>query len=87
MSEAPSTYSIAIQWRPVGLAAVVDADDVRVLEAGGGLRLAAEALDELRVLGEALVQELERDLAVEHLVVGEPDVGHPARCRAALISV
>ncbi len=67
---------------PVGLAAVVDADYVRVLEAGGGLGLAAEALDELRVLGEALVQELERDPAVEHLVVGEPDVGHARRCRA-----
>ena len=68
---------------PVGLAAVVDADHVRVLEPGRGLRLAAEALDELRVLGEALVQELERDPAVEHRVVGEPDVRHPAAAEAA----
>ena len=67
----------------VGLAAVVDADDVRVLEAGRGLRLAPEALDELGVLGEALVQELERHAAAEHRVVGEPDVGHPAAAEPA----
>ena len=67
----------------VGLAAVVDADHVRVLEPRRRLRLAAEALDELRVLGEALVQELERHPAAEHRVVGEPDVGHPAARRAA----
>ena len=44
----------------VELAAVVDADDVRVLKAGRRLGLAAEALDELVVLGEALVQQLQR---------------------------
>ena len=39
----------------VPLAAVVDGDDVLVLEAGGARGLAAEALDELVVLGEAAV--------------------------------
>jgi hypothetical protein len=34
----------------LGLAAVVDRDDVRVVERGGVLRLAAEALDELVVV-------------------------------------
>ena len=59
--------------------AVVDADDVGVLEPGGRLGLAAEALDELGVLGEAAVQQLQRDLAPELLVLGEEHVGHPAR--------
>ena len=39
--------------RAVPLGAVEDADDVRVREAGRGLGLAAEALTEFRVLGEA----------------------------------
>ena len=59
-------------------AAVVDADDVRVLQAGGGLRLAAEALDEAGVLGEPAVQQLQRDLAPELLVLGQEHVGHAA---------
>ena len=60
------------------LAAVVDRDDVRVLEAGRGLRLAAESLDELLVGAEALMKELEGDSASQHLVVGRPHVRHPA---------
>ena len=60
------------------LAAVVDGDDVRVLEAGRGFGLAAEALDEFAVLGEMPVQDLERDSALKVGVLGEPDVGHPA---------
>ena len=63
----------------VPLAAVEDADDVRVLQAGGAGRLAPEALDELVVLGEAAVQELQRDLAAELRVLGAVDVGHAAR--------
>ena len=39
--------------------------------AGGARRLAAEALDELLVLGEAVVQQLDRDLAAELLVLGQ----------------
>ena len=62
----------------VPLAAVEDADDVRVLQAGGARRLAAEALDELLVLGEAAVEQLERDAAAELLVLGAVDVGHAA---------
>jgi hypothetical protein len=62
----------------VGLAAVVDADDVLMLHARGRLGLAPEALDELCVLSEALVQELERHLTLKHLVVGQPHVRHAA---------
>ena len=54
-----------------------------MLKAGCGLCLAAEALDELLVGRETLVEELEGDLAAEHLVVGRPDVGHAARADAA----
>ncbi len=60
------------------VAAVEDGDDVGVLEAGGGLRLAAEPLDELAVLGEAAVEDLQRDEALQMRVFGQPDVGHPA---------
>ncbi len=62
----------------IRFAAVVDADDVLVLHARGRLGLAAEALDELCVLREALVQELQCDSALQHLVVGQPHVRHPA---------
>ena len=62
----------------VPLAAVEHLHDVGVLQAGGRRRLAAEALDELVVLGEAPVQHLQRDLAAELRVLGAVHVGHPA---------
>ena len=49
---------------------VEDLHDVRVHEARGGQRLAAEALDELVVVGEVLGQQLHRDLALEAAVEG-----------------
>src|SRR6185312_16058050 len=55
---------------------------VLVVEPRGAARLAAEALDELGVLGEAPVQDLERDAAPELEVLGAVDVGHPARADA-----
>ena len=64
--------------RALGLAAVVDGDDVRVREPGCRLRLAAEALDEEVVARVALVEDLDRDAAPELLVLGEVDVGHAA---------
>ena len=47
--------------RVVHLAAVVDRDDVYLLECGCGFGLAAETLDELLVAGEVVVEDLERD--------------------------
>ena len=64
------------------LAAVVDADDVRVRERRGARGLAAEALDELLVQREALVQQLDRHAAAELDVVGAVDLGHAARADA-----
>src|SRR6185503_410540 len=68
--------------RALPLAAVVDGDDVLVVEARRAARLAPEALDELGVLGEAAVQDLERDPPPELQVLGAVDVGHPARADA-----
>ena len=71
----------------LGLAAVVDRDDVRVAQAGRVLGLAAEALDE-RVVGRvAVVEDLDRDAAAELLVLGEVDVRHPTRAELALDAV
>ena len=67
----------------LGLAAVVDRDDVRVRQGRGRLGLAAEALDEEIVVRVALVQDLDRDAAAEVLVLGEVDVRHPARAELA----
>ena len=53
-----------------------------VLEAGGARRLAAEALDELAVLGEAAVEDLQRDLAPELQVLRAVDLGHAAAAQA-----
>ena len=88
-SSGPRSRTTSLSVRPVDvlhrdvvgavpLAAVVDADDVRVLQPGGGRRLAAEALDELRVLGEAAVQQLERDRRPSCWSSAQVDVGHAA---------
>jgi hypothetical protein len=69
--------------RPLGLAAVVDRDDVGMREARGGLRLATEALDEELVVRVAVVQDLDRHAPAEVLVLGQIDVGHPARAELA----
>ena len=58
-----------------------------MVEARGALRLAAEALDELLVGGMPLVQELQRDIAAQLLILGQVDVGHPARAELALDDV
>jgi hypothetical protein len=60
----------------VRLAAVVDRDDVGVVEAGRRRGLAAEALHELGVRRVWLGQHLDRDLAVEQPVVAEVDARH-----------
>ena len=66
----------------VRLAPVVDADDVGVVEVGGGRGLPAEALDEGRVRGELGEQHLDGDGPVEQLVAGQEDLGHAAARRA-----
>ncbi len=63
-------------------AEVEDLHDVRVHEPRGGERLAAEARDELRVVGEVLGEQLDRDLALEPAVEGELDGRHAAEAEA-----
>ena len=70
------------------LADVVDRHDVRVGgQRGGGARLALEAPARAVVLGEVRGQDLDRDGAVEELVVGRPDARHPAGGDAAVDAV
>ena len=59
-------------------AEVEDLDDVGVHQAGGGERLAAEALDERGVVGEVLGEQLDGDLALEPAVEGQVDGRHAA---------
>ncbi len=63
---------------PAVLEHVVHGDDVRVGEAGDGDRLAAEALGDDRVGGQARLEPLQRHLAVEGEVRRQPHLGHPA---------
>ncbi len=53
-------------------------DDVGMVESGDGARLALEASAALEVRGQALRQELERDLAAQLGVVGTVDFTHAA---------
>ena len=69
-----------------GLARVVDREDVRVLQPGGELDLALEALGAERV-SEIGVQHLERDRPVVPQVLGEEDGGHAAAPELALEGV
>jgi hypothetical protein len=63
------------------LAAVEDGDDERAGQGGGAPCLAPEALDEVLVLGVAVLEQLERDVAVEDPVVRQEHVGHAAAAR------
>ena len=60
--------------RPLGLLDAVDGGDVRVVEAGEDLRLPLEPGETLRIAGEGVRQDLQRDLAVELGVGGLPDL-------------
>ena len=64
--------------RAVDRTPVVDVDDVGVVDAGRGLGLAPEALDELAVAGVAVEQHLDGDTPAERRVFGQVDVGHAA---------
>ena len=57
--------------RAVVLAPVVDGDDVRVVEGGGGLGLGAEAAQEALVVGEGGVEQLHRHPPAQPGVVGQ----------------
>jgi hypothetical protein len=64
--------------QPVCLAGVEDRHDVRVIQAGGQLRLAQEALAKARVLRQFGGQQLQRHLALEAQLLGQVDDPHSA---------
>ena len=55
---------------------VVDRDDVRVVQAGGGDRLATEPFGDDLVGREVRLEPLHRHLAIERQIDGQPDLGH-----------
>ena len=65
--------------RAVVLADVVERADVRMIELRDRARFAVEPLAELRVGGEALGQDLDRDGAIEARVARLVDLAHAAR--------
>ena len=67
---------------------IEDRDDVVVArQPGRGERLSLEPFAQLRVLGEAFGQHLDRHLAAEHVVRGQEDFPHPAMCDGARVPV
>src|SRR5262249_974255 len=67
-----------VEGRPVR-ADVEDRDDVGVVESRGGARLLLEALQPPAVIGDLLLQDLERDPAREPRVPRPIDLTHPTR--------
>ena len=80
----PGTSSITRNGRRAGtgvvgqLAEVEDRGHVGVDQRGGVAGLGLEPGAEGRVVGGLLLEDLHRDLAVEHGVLGAPDLAHPA---------
>ena len=66
------------------LADVVDVDDVRVIDAVGGARLAEHPRAEVRLAAEVRADQLERDDAVDEDVTGAIDDAHAAFAGARL---
>ncbi|MGA8104984.1 MAG: hypothetical protein WB869_22710 [Candidatus Acidiferrales bacterium] len=56
----------------------VDGADVGMIQCGGGLRLAFEAGESLRIFGNVVRQELQGDKAVQLYVLGLVDHAHTA---------
>src|SRR5207249_11869426 len=52
--------------------------DIGMVQSGRGPRLATEAFDDLRVLGDFIRQKFQRRKASEHGVLGLVDHAHPA---------
>ncbi len=69
------------------LAGIDDAHDVRMVQLGDRAGLAAEALQLVGIGVHPCVHELDRDLALEHRVVGAEDHRHPAGADLGVESV
>ena len=75
---APVDVAHRDEQAPVGLARLVDRDDVRVVEARREPRLPEEPLAELLVVGEARAQQLQGDGALEPRIERAVDLAHAA---------
>ena len=64
--------------RPLGFLDAVDGGDVGVVEAGEDLRLPRESGEAVRIAGEGVGEDLQRDLAAQLRVGGLPDLAHAA---------
>ena len=63
---------------------VVDLHDVRVMQLGHGLRLALEAVEKIRGLGQVRVEDLDRHQPLEPRLKGPVYFGHAAAPQARL---
>ena len=85
-SVSPATSSIAMYLTSeagrrrldIGVADLVDRDQVRMVQARGGAGLVGESREPLGVAGERFGQHLQRDGAVELDVLGAIDLAHAA---------
>ena len=75
-----------VEEQAIGVAGVMQRQDVRMLQVGGGLDLLEEPVGAHQG-GEVRVQHLDRDLAIVLEVVGQIDRGHPAGTQLALDAV
>ena len=80
--ERPQVVAVHVAHHEVGLpvrdAGAVDGQDVRLLDGGGGARLAQEALARALVVDELGRDDLDRDLAVEVELTRSVDDAHAA---------
>ena len=68
----------------LGLADVVDVDDVRVVDAVGGARLAQHPRAKMRLAAQIGANQLQRDDAIDEHVAGAIDDAHAAFAEARL---
>ena len=66
----------------VDLLEAVDRRDVRVIQGREDVRLAGEAREAVRVRGERVGKDLDRDVALKPRVAGPPDLAHPSGAQA-----
>ena len=66
------------EWLAVVFADVVDGQDIRMVERSRGSRLVFEPAQAVGVAAHRIGQDLDRDVAVEPIVVGAVDQSHTA---------
>ena len=71
-------YSVAIKWCPVVLADLMNGEDIRMIQAGGGLRLTLETAKARVVASEFAREQLDRDKTTERGVLRQVHFPHTA---------